>query len=127
MTAAIQFEDGDVDIELARQLLLPLAACGLGREYQRALGAALVDAGFQEDACLDCLAEAYFVGYQDAVAVVADILIPEEEREMWQCREREWGGKTFVDCILDTELAKTPTPMYSMLDMGDAPMPSSGD
>ena len=49
-----------------------------------------------------------------------------EEREMWQCRERERGGKTFVDCILDTELAKTPTPMYSMLGMGDSPMPSSG-
>lgn len=44
-----------------------------------------------------------------------------EEREMWICRERERGDKTFVDCILDTELAKTPAPRDSTLDMGDAP------
>lgn len=44
-----------------------------------------------------------------------------EEREFWICRERERGDKTFVDCILDTELAKTPEPRDSTLDMGDAP------
>lgn len=44
-----------------------------------------------------------------------------EERELWICRERERGDKTFVDCILDMELAKTPVPRDSTLDMGDAP------
>lgn len=45
-----------------------------------------------------------------------------EERELWICRERERGDKTFVDCILDTELAKTPVSMESTLEEGDAPI-----
>lgn len=40
-----------------------------------------------------------------------------EERELWICRERERGDKTFVDCILDSGTVETFTPMESSLDL----------
>ena len=57
----------DVDVEFAVQFVLPLRASGFGRQHQQAGHPPLVDAEFRQDAGLDGLAQAHFVGNQQPV------------------------------------------------------------
>ena len=68
-SAAGTLQDGDAEVELAPQFLLPLAAGRFGGQDQQPLQPPLVEAGFQQDAGLQGFAQPHFVGNQQAVLV----------------------------------------------------------